>query len=151
MRRIIAIDPGLKTGMCIFELAKDQEPTLIWSGEIDEDGYADVIRWQLTHYPDTEVVCEIFKITMETAKKTQSAWSLELIGVLKQTMRDFKRPVEDIHFQKPADAMNMFPNTALHKLEYWHRGGAGHALDSIRHALLYMAKTGWKPIRLLRD
>jgi hypothetical protein len=50
----------------------------------------------------------------------------------------------------PADAMTMFDNEKLKKLEYWHRGGKGHALDAIRHALLRLVKTGWKPIRLLK-
>jgi hypothetical protein len=44
----------------------------------------------------------------------------------------------------------MFPNEALKKLEYWHRGGAGHALDAIRHGLLYLAKNGWTPRKLLQ-
>jgi hypothetical protein len=44
----------------------------------------------------------------------------------------------------------MFPNEALKKLDYWHKGGEGHALDAIRHGLLYLAKKGWTPRRLLQ-
>jgi hypothetical protein len=62
---------------------------------------------------------------------------------------DAGRNADDIYFQSPADAKAMFPNPQLKKLGYWHRGGEGHALDAIRHALLRLAKTGWKPVKLL--
>jgi hypothetical protein len=148
-RRILAIDPGLKTGMSAWEIEGDGEPVLVWSAELDEAEYAPQIRVELADHPDLEIVCERFIINAQTAKKSQSGWSLELIGVLKQCLRDVGRPVEDIKFQNPSDAMNMFPNPALKKLGYWHRGGAGHALDSMRHGLLYLVKTKWKPARLL--
>lgn len=148
-RRIIAIDPGLKTGMSVWEIEGEGPPTLIWSAELDEAEYAPQIRVELADHPSIEVVCERFIINAQTAKKSQSGWSLELIGVLKQCLRDVGRSPEDINFQNPSDAMKMFPNPALKKLGYWHRGGAGHALDSMRHGLLYLVKTKWKPSGLL--
>jgi hypothetical protein len=57
---------------------------------------------------------------------------------------------ERIVFQSPADAKAMFPNEALKKVGAWHVGGEGHANDAIRHALLRLVKTGWKP-RVLLD
>jgi hypothetical protein len=65
-------------------------------------------------------------------------------------MMDHGRMADDIYFQSPADAKAMFANDKLKKLEYWHRGGEGHALDSIRHGLLRLVKSGWKPVRLLQ-
>lgn len=150
-RRVIVFDPGLKTGVCIFEQDVVGEPILEWSGEIDEHEVAPLLRGQLKMYPDLEVVVERFVITVATAKKTQATYSLELIGVIKQCLRDVSRPVTDINFQSPSDAMNLFPNTALKTVGYWHVGGAGHALDAIRHGLLRFVKTGWKPTRLLDD
>jgi hypothetical protein len=48
------------------------------------------------------------------------------------------------------DAKNMFPNKALKILKFWHVGGAGHALDAIRHALLALVRTyRWIPRALL--
>lgn len=150
-KRYLAIDPGKMTGMSVFTVEPGQEPVLVWSKELTEDQFAMPVRWELENYPDIEVVCERFIINAQTAKKTQAGWSLELIGVLKQCLRDVGRdPDKDINMQNPADAMNMFPNPALKKLGYWHVGGAGHALDSIRHGLLRAAKTGWSPVRLLK-
>jgi hypothetical protein len=72
---------------------------------------------------------------------------LPIINEIKQLLIG-KNP-EEIVFQAPADAKAMFPNEALKFLEYWHRGGEGHALDAIRHALLRLVKLGWKPVKLL--
>jgi hypothetical protein len=65
-------------------------------------------------------------------------------------MRDAGIDENLLKFQSPADAKRMFTNEAIKKLEYWHKGGAGHALDAIRHGLLYLAKNGWTPLRLLQ-
>lgn len=148
-RRIIAIDPGLKTGMSVWEIEEGGDPVLIWAAELDESEYAPHVRTELAEHPHLEVVCERFIINAQTAKKSQSGWSLELIGVLKQCLRDVGRSPEEINFQNPSDAMKMFPNPQLKKLGYWYRGGAGHALDSIRHGLLYLVKSKWKPKGLL--
>jgi len=153
-RRILAIDPGLKTGMCVFTHVLEEEPVLVWAKELDEEEFAMPVRWELENHPELEIACEKFTITVATAKKSPQPYSMELIGVVKQSLRDIGRdPKTDPKFklQLPTDAMSLFPNPALKKLGYWHRGGEGHALDSIRHGLLYLAKTGWKPIRLLQD
>jgi hypothetical protein len=94
-------------------------------------------------------VCERFTITAQTTKNSQAPYSLEQIGVLKHLCREFGYDPEAIVFQSPADAKNMFPNPALKKIGTWHVGGAGHAQDAIRHALLRLTKTGWKPTILL--
>jgi hypothetical protein len=96
------------------------------------------------------VVCERFVITAQTVRNSQAPFSLEQIGVLKHLCRSNGYKAEDIGFQSPVDAKTMFPNEALKKIGTWHKGGEGHANDAIRHALLKLAKTGWKP-RVLLD
>lgn len=150
--RLLAIDPGKMTGMSCFSWNPGEEPILQWSAEVDENTFAQPLRFEFNTYPDLQVVCERFVITVETAKKAQAPYSLELIGVLKQELRDRGHDPDDkkvLPFQAPRDAMAMFSNPALKKLGYWHKGGAGHANDSIRHALLYMSRNGWVPSRLL--
>jgi hypothetical protein len=63
-------------------------------------------------------------------------------------MLDHKIDPETIIFQSPADAKAMFSNEKLKKLEFWHKGGEGHALDAIRHAVLRLVKIGWIPTKL---
>lgn len=152
MKHILAVDPGKATGMALISLETGQEPTLIWSGEFQQDEYAKPIREALATFgSDLEVVCERFTINAQTVKNSQAPFSLEQIGILKQCLLDANRAVDDIYFQNPADAKAMFTNETLKKLEYWHKGGEGHALDAIRHALLRCIKSGWKPLRLLKE
>lgn len=151
MRYVLAVDPGKATGMALFSLESGQEPVLIWSGEFQQDEYARPIRDTLALYGDTlDVVCERFTINAQTVRNSQAPYSLEQIGILKQCLMDAGRKPDDIYFQSPADAKAMFDNKKLKKLEYWHKGGEGHALDAIRHGLLKLVKTGWKPVRLLQ-
>jgi hypothetical protein len=151
MRYVLAVDPGKATGMALFSLESGQEPVLIWSGEFQQEEYAKPIRDTLALYGDTlDVVCERFTINAQTVRNSQAPYSLEQIGILKQCLMDAGRKPDDIYFQSPADAKAMFDNKKLKKLEYWHKGGEGHALDAIRHGLLKLVKTGWKPVRLLQ-
>jgi hypothetical protein len=150
VKYILSVDPGKATGMALFSLEQGQEPVMLWSGEYQQDEYAKPIRETLSLYPEAEVVCERFTINMQTVKNSQAPYSLEQIGILKQCLMDAGRNVDDIYFQSPADAKAMFDNPKLKKLEYWHRGGEGHALDAIRHGLLRCVKVGWKPLRLLQ-
>lgn len=148
-RYILAIDPGKATGASFFSFEKGGEPILLASWELTFDNFAETVRSCLYHYPHTEVVCETFTITAATAKNSQAPFSLEHIGILKQCMVDADQDVKNLIFQSPSDAKKMFDNPKLKKLGFWHKGGAGHANDSIRHGLLHLVKTGWMPRGLL--
>jgi hypothetical protein len=151
MKYVLAVDPGKATGMALFAYDNENDPTLVWSGEYQQEEYAEPIRKTLATYGDgnLEIVCERFTINAQTVKNTQAPYSLEQIGILKQCLMDAGRKADDIYFQSPADAKAMFDNKKLKVLEYWHKGGEGHALDAVRHGLLRLVKTGWKPAKLL--
>jgi hypothetical protein len=128
-------------------------PTIIYSGESQPDQYGLVLNtfingWNLNE--DFTIVCERFTINAQTVRNSQAPYSLEQIGVLKHICREHNYDVEKIAMQSPADAKAMFPNEALRKVGAWHVGGEGHANDAMRHALLRLVKTGWKP-RVLLD
>jgi hypothetical protein len=154
-RLILSVDPGKASGICLFQYDKDRDPRLVWSGEYQQEEYAEPIRSALRSSMDygipLEIVCERFTINAQTVRNSQAPYSLEQIGILKQILLDHKINPDTIIFQSPADAKAMFSNEKLKKLDYWHKGGEGHALDSIRHALLRLVKTGWVPAKLLKD
>lgn len=131
------------------------EPKLLSSGEYQMREYAQPIRLFLALARDDDakiaIVCERFTITTQTGKNSQAPYSLEMIGVLKQIMIDYGIDPDTLILQSPSDAKKLFPNEALKKLEYWHVGGAGHANDAIRHALLQAVKLKWTPRRLLEQ
>lgn len=155
MRRVIlAVDPGKATGVACFGWFAGTEPEMIMAGEYQPHEFAAPIRSLLSECKsenvNVEVVCERFTINAQTVRNSQAPYSLEQIGVLKQLMRDAGMTDSELKFQSPADAKRMFTNEGVKKLGYWYKGGEGHAIDAIRHGLLYLAKNGWTPIRLLQ-
>lgn len=148
-RHILAVDPGKATGLALFRRVDGEEPELLMSSEVDFKDYVLATRSVFSDYPNVEVICEKFTINVQTAKKSQAPFSLECIGALKVIMLDNGLEPDSLRYQLPANAMSMFTNEKLKTLEYWHRGGEGHALDAIRHGLLYLATSGWVPRRLL--
>ncbi len=151
---ILSVDPGKASGIALFEFERGDEPKLIWSGEYQMREYAAPIREAISYAKESEVtldvVCERFIINAQTVRNSQAPFSLEQIGILKQLMLDGGLDPDSLAYQSPADAKKMFPNEALKKLDYWYRGGDGHALDAIRHGLLRTIKFGWSPRRLLQ-
>jgi hypothetical protein len=152
---VLAVDPGKASGIALFAFIDGEEPELMWSGEYQQDEYAKPIRQALgdsmmRNIP-IEIACERFTINAQTVKNAQAPYSLEQIGILKQCLMDLGMKADDIYMQAPSDAKALFPNQALKKLGYWHRGGEGHALDAIRHGLLRLAKSGWRPVKLLSE
>lgn len=150
---VLAVDPGKASGIALFAYIDGTDPELMWSGEYQQDEYARPIREALADAMmrsiPIEIVCERFTINAQTVKNSQAPYSLEQIGILKQCIMDLGMAADDIYFQSPADAKAMFTNEKLKKLGYWHKGGEGHALDAIRHGLLRLVKSGWKPVNLL--
>jgi hypothetical protein len=152
-RILLAVDPGKMSGVAAFKFSGG-EPELLYSGEYAMPEYHVPILRAITDARvlgiTLEVVCERFTINAQTVKNSQAPYSLEQIGILKYLMLSNGIDHSLLVLQSPADAKRMFPNEALKKLDYWHRGGEGHALDAIRHGLLRLAKTGWTPMRLLQ-
>jgi hypothetical protein len=150
---VLSVDPGKMTGLAHM-LRQGDDVSIIESCELDEDSVIPWVRpiiedWRprkTGEYP-LRVVIEKFTITLETAKKSQSPFSLEVIGAVKQVCRDNDYPLAAIAWQKPSEAKGAFPNPKLKRLGLWHVGGEGHALDAIRHASLYLARSGWTDSR----
>jgi len=153
-RIILSVDPGKASGICTFSITPGGEPVLEKSGEYQMREYHlpiyETLKYAKATDSKVEIVCERFIINAQTVRNSQAPYSLEQIGILKYIMLDNGIDPDELIFQSPSDAKKMFPNEALKKLEYWHRGGEGHALDAIRHGLLRLVKTGWKPMKLLR-
>jgi DNA-binding transcriptional regulator PaaX len=149
---VLSVDPGKATGVVLMSL-DGETPVKVLSSELQPEEFAPYLKpilegWKL--HESFIVVCERFTINAQTVRNSQAPYSLEQIGVLKHLCREAGYSVDDIVMQSPADAKAMFPNEALKKVGTWHVGGEGHANDAMRHALLRLVKTGWKP-RVLLD
>ena len=151
---VLSVDPGKMTGIAFFSWsgAPQDSPEVLLAAEVDEIEFSEVILSvlaQKNQFTEFKVVCEQFTINMQTAKKSQAPFSLEQIGVLKYLCRE--AGIYEITMQSPADAKNMFPNPKLKKLDIWHKGGEGHALDALRHGLLLLVKSKWIPSALFEE
>lgn len=151
---VLAVDPGKASGIALlsWEPEGENDPELNYSEEVQPEDFAQEIRIALgflKHNETLYVACESFIINAQTARNSQAPYSLEQIGVLKHLCREAGYDPSNIAFQAPVNAKNMFPNKSLQALGTWHRGGAGHANDAIRHGLLRLVKAGWKPKKLL--
>lgn len=149
---VLAVDPGKASGVAVLSWEDGPDPELVYSEEVQPEDFAQEIRIGLANMKTSQnfyVACESFIINAQTAKNSQAPYSLEQIGVLKHLCREAGYDPSNIAFQAPVNAKNMFPNKSLQTLGTWHRGGAGHANDAIRHGLLRLVKAGWKPVKLL--
>lgn len=143
-RYLLAIDPGLMTGVCLIDLIDPENPVKVWAVEVTIQEFHDKIEELISH-EQTHVVIEDFKITVETGKLSDAPWSLELIGVVRYLCY-LSGKVLDLQLpsQKPfAD------NDKLHAVDFWHVGGAGHANDSLRHAMVWIVDRNRKWTRKL--
>lgn len=148
MTAIIAVDPGKRTGVAEW-LDGQTEPFHSWELEVN-DFFAfiedRIIALQIAGYDDIRLVSESFIITINTAKNTQSGWSLELIGVMK--FLAFKYKLQDMKLQAPSIGKTFGTNGKLKYLG-WYKSGmvdgvryVGHANDAARHLATYAAQRG---------
>jgi hypothetical protein len=140
-------DPGLVSGVGILGWTPEKgiEKIESFEGSLPEVGQAleDFVR---QHSPaESEIVCERFVITPKTGELTSPDWSLKVCGVLEWlAFRHWNAPNEDsVVYQSAGDAKRLVPNEVLKRAGIWHRGGAGHARDALRHGV-YRYATGYK-------
>jgi hypothetical protein len=148
---VIAIDPGLCTGFAVLRLNTPDDKfaplEVVYSAELDpmetKAALRTALEWAVEYYTQIEVVVEKFTITPETGKKTQAPWSLEIIGGIRWVLDDFIPGAQPI-LQAAGDAKSLIPNPKLKDVGIWHRGGAGHARDALRHGVYRYVTRGWQ-------
>jgi hypothetical protein len=150
-RVLLCLDPGLTSGVAQISL-HGETPVLDYSAELSVDETEDWLVERIyalnklretAWVPHIEVVAETFIITTETAKKTQSPWSLRLLGSTHFIARTYGHSDVVWAEQRPSDAKALVSNDILRAAEMWHRGGGGHANDAIRHGIYRLITTGW--------
>lgn len=137
--RILAIDPGLRTGMAWGPI--DAPNT-----EIEDPMPALDLAQQLLGHDLDLVVCEAYKITARTAQLSAQHWSLELIGALRWMCHRHGVPFE---LQTPAEAKSLVPDARLRQMGLWVPGKEDHARDALRHMVLGLARKRQIQLRAL--
>lgn len=132
---IISVDPGVQTGYAVWDQYQG------WLGSFEATDY-EFMKW-IHHYDnDTNVVivCEDFRITPTTLKKTWMPHSLYQIGALKYLSH---HRGWEFHLQQPVDAKRLVTDAKLDAIRWRNNTIGGHANDATRHLLLYLLKWKW--------
>lgn len=132
---LLAIDPGLLTGVMYIDMSDKNDPSKVWSEEWSVDHFHDTIEGFLSENKDVcRVVIENFIIGNSTGKKSQQPWSLRLIGVVAFLCHKYEIPLT---IQSPSER-KFATSEKLKKVGFWHVAGEGHANDAGRHALVWV-------------
>ena len=134
-RYLLAIDPGLMTGVCLIDLKDYDNPIRVWSAEVTVSQFHDKIE-ELVAAEDTHVVIENFIITEATGKLSEAPWSLELKGAVAFLCYKYGK-VMDVQLPVQKDFAD---NDKLRSVGFWHVGEAGHANDALRHAMIWIVE-----------
>lgn len=133
--KLLAVDPGLLTGMAFIDISDRMAPKPLAALEADPPAFFATAESTITKYADDlVVVCENFLITERTAKLSQAPWSLMYRGVLEFLC--WKHSVPFV-LQTPQETKAFASDDKLKKTGFWHVGGEGHANDAYRHAMKY--------------
>jgi len=132
--RILAVDPGGTTGWVTYDTDTEE----FRSGQEADRHEFCVLAAEALHFGVGTVVCEDFRITVQTAKKSQQPDALKIIGTT-----EYLATIEGAAFvlQTPGDAKRFSTDTRLKKAGFW-TPGRRHANDAARHLFLFMAKKG---------
>lgn len=146
--RVLAIDPGKMSGIVVLKCSDDlSQVDIELSVEYDE-AYTGFKIEEVTSMANVEVVMEDFFINVETGKKKDVRYSLELIGVGRHYANSRGRKFK----LQPPSSKQFAPNDMLRDLGFWVPGGEGHMHDAMRHAIVYLVQEyGWRPKGLLGE
>ena len=131
---ILAVDPGYMTGVAWFDGDEMHGAEL----QITESD-----TWlfkTITERKPTVVICEAFRITVNTAKNTQAPWSLELIGVTRLACR---MAGITLAMQSPSTAKGFAKDDKLKALGWYTSTKGGHQNDAVRHLMVWLVEHGW--------
>lgn len=151
MKTVIAIDPGVNTGIVVARVEEEVEilhfDQFICTTHVET---AHRIKQVLDAYPDTMIVAEQFDL------RPGNKFTADLTPVKVNAVLDWL--VDDIHYQTPAQAKGLVKDATLKNLGWWLTGrdvgykDANDVRDAFRHLVYYLVHemhhkwtldTGW--------
>jgi hypothetical protein len=136
---MFSCDPGLVSGVSVLAWTPQHGVTKVESfeGSLAEVGELAEAFLALHSPAHAEIVVERFVITTRTGELASPDWSLKVCGALEYLVWKHwgLNGEETIAYQGASEAKRLVPNTVLRRVGIWHRGGAGHARDALRHGV----------------
>ena len=132
--RILAVDPGGTTGWVTYDTDTEE----FQSGqEADRLVFCSMVKEWVDRGVGL-IVVEDFRITIQTAKKSQQPDALKIIGAIDYIAAGSAQVV----LQTPGDAKRFATDDRLKKAGMW-TPGRKHANDAARHLFLRLSKKGY--------
>lgn len=128
MVKILAVDPGVTTGMATF----DTETKKWRRWQIGPEDHHELL-WDEMREVD-ELVCEDFNFRPNPNRRKVILKSVEYIGVMKLYSSGHGAP---LRIQLPSQAKGLWTDDKLKKLGLW-EPSLKHAMDATRHMLYYL-------------
>lgn len=134
MYRILSLDPGGTTGVAYGQYSGDSPYELIWHKQIGGGlkGFLD-FEW------DTMADLNIDLIVCENFTLREGVYGVDLSPVYIIGALEALYPLTDIMYQAPA-IKPLCDDTRLKKMGLY-TPGRGHAMDAVRHAIIYLRNT----------
>lgn len=137
--KIIGIDPGVTTGICIYDSECARSSGYDWQfmqlGPTEH--HEDLWDLLLNEFPHV-IVCESFS---NRGKAAVDLIPREYIGVVKfykQHIMDATFDYRELIMQSPSQAKAFWTNDKLKACSLWKGTGLKHAMDATRHVLYYL-------------
>lgn len=139
--RLLCLDPGGTTGVALLEYDEETEPAIIWHKQIEGGlhGFLNFHWDQLEDWLYSEIVCESF--TLREGVYGVDLSPTYIIGALEAL-----HPVDDIIYQEPS-MKPLCDDERLKKMGLY-TPGRGHAMDAVRHGVIYLRNKKHKPTLL---
>lgn len=145
--RILAIDPGPTTGLCIYDSEAQSNLGFVsiwheWPGEFEGEEHLTVWNMLTTHSYD-KVICEKFEFRKDDAARDKIDYmACELVGTVKTYCQTHEVPL--IMQGSSLIGKTAFwsdDNEKVRQLGLYNRQFAPHGMDALRHALYYLSFT----------
>jgi hypothetical protein len=135
--RVIALDPGTHTGVCIY----DTKGSIFEVYTLGPEEHHLTLLQELQEFEPDHVVWERFQYQRRELTKGVSLVldSREYIGIAKLYCQQHVAVTR--HEQTPAQAKNLWTDQKLKKLGLWEMTKSAHERDALRHMLYFLVVT----------
>jgi hypothetical protein len=136
--RLLCLDPGGTTGVALLEYDEETPPSIIWQKQIEGGlhGFLNFHWDQLQDWLYSEIICESF--TLREGVYGVDLSPTYIIGALEALHES-----DDIIYQEPS-MKPLCDDERLKKMGLY-VPGRGHAMDAVRHGVIYLRNKKHKP------
>ena len=136
--RVLCLDPGGTTGVALIEYNEETAPEVIFTKQIG-NGLQGFLNWHWDELEDIDfdtIVCESFTLR-------EGVYGVDLSPVYVIGALEALYPVHDKIYQAPS-TKPLCSNERLKDMGLY-EPGRDHAMDALRHGLIYLRNKKHKP------